>query len=134
MRRAESLTILPHITPLIIKMVKSTGTTAKHGKTTANKSKATPKPQAHKSGGQPKKGIHHRKRPASDGSDDPEGASSAPRVQPRKKARRVDEEGEVEVEVEEVIEEAEEENDEEVEAVDDNMGFEDVEEKQVSLL
>lgn len=112
------------------------GTTFKPVKTTANKSKTTSKPHARKSGDQPKKGIHHQKRPASDGNNDLDGSEAeaeAPRVRPRKKVRRVDQRNEVEVE--EVIEEEEEEdNNEEVEGVDDNMGSEDVEQEQVSSL
>ena len=103
----------------------------KQVKNTTNKLKANQ--QASRSGGQPKKGIHCQKHPASDGSDDSEGSEADPKgphAQARKKTRCVDfntNENEEEVE--------DDGNKEEVEHVvnrDNNAEFADVE--QVSSL
>ncbi len=111
-------------------MAKPKGTT-KQVKNTTNKLKANQ--QASRSSGQPKKGIHCQKCPASDGSDDSEGLEADPEgpcAWARKKTRRVDintNENEKEVE--------DNGNKEEVEHVvdrDDNMESADVE--QVSSL
>ncbi len=112
------------------KMAKPKGTT-KQVKNTTNKLKANQ--QASRSGGQPKKGIHCQKCPASDGSNDPEGSEAdpeGPRAQARKKTRCVD------VNTNKNEEEVEDDgNEEEVEHVvdrDDDMESADVE--QVSSL
>lgn len=111
-------------------MAKPKGTT-KQVKNTTNKPKANQ--QASRSGGQPKKGIHCQKRPASDGSDDSEGSEAdpeRPRARAKKKTRRVD------VNTNENEEEVEDNgNEEEVEHVvdrDDDAESADVE--QVSSL
>ena len=100
-------------------------TSTKHA---ASKLKASQKPQAHKSSGQPKKGTRCQKRPASDGSDDADSSKAepeGPRARLRKKSRHVDRNGKKNEE------EVEEENEEEVEIVadrDDDAQSEDVEE------
>lgn len=103
-------------------------------KTTTKKVKGSQKPQARRSGGQPKKGTHCQKRQASDGSDDVESSEAepgGPRFRPQKRSRHVDIDGEKNDEEVEI-----EENEEDVEQVadgdDDDAQSEDVE--QVSLL
>jgi hypothetical protein len=98
-------------------------------KTTASKSKVTQKPQAYRSGGQPKKGMRRQKRPASNGSDDLESSevdSEGPRARPRKKTRCDINDKENEEEVKE------EDNEGEIEQVGNNAESEDVEQEQVS--
>jgi hypothetical protein len=60
--------------------------------TTKSKLKASQKPQARRSGGNPKKGRGNQKRPASDGSDGAESSevNPGPRARPRKKTRHFD--------------------------------------------
>jgi hypothetical protein len=63
---------------------------AKSKETTKTMLKAGQKPQARKSSGRPKKGIHNQKRPASDGSDGAESSEDDPDepcARPRKKRR-----------------------------------------------
>lgn len=106
-------------------MAKPKGT----AKTAASKPKVTQKPQAHRSSGQPKKGLRRQKRPASNGSDDPESSevdSKGPRARPRKKTRCDINDKENEEEVKE------EDNEGEIEQVGDNAESEDVEQEQVS--
>ena len=100
----------------------------KQVKTVVRKPKATQKPQAQKSGGQPKKGSHHLKCPASDESDDLK-SSGAELEEPcpwqRKRLRRIG------INEEEV---KEEENEKEVKHIGDDINSEDIEQEQVSLL
>jgi hypothetical protein len=91
--------------------------------------KASQRLQARRSGGQPKKGTHCQKRPASDGSDDVECSEAeceGPRSRPQKKLRHLD------VNEEEVKKEENEENVEQVVGDGDKAQSEDIE--QVSLL
>jgi hypothetical protein len=92
-------------------------------KTVASKSKVTQKPQAHRSGGQPKKGMRCQKRPASNGSDDLESSevdSKGPHARPRKKTRCDVNDKENKEEVKE------EDNKGEIEQVGNNAESEDV--------
>ena len=110
--------------PILAKMAKGQAST-KHA---ASKLKA--RPQAQKSGGQPKRGIHRQKRPASDGSDNADSSDASPkgpRARPRKKTRRAGGTGkENEEEVEE--EESEEEVEQVADSNNDNGQSDDVEE------
>ncbi len=100
-------------------------TSTKHA---ASKLKASQKPQAHKSSGQPKKGTHCQKCLASNGSNDADSSEAepkGPRARLRKKSRHVDCNGKKNEE------EVKEENKEEVEIVtdrNDDAQSEDVEE------
>src|SRR5260370_37024362 len=106
------------------KMAKPKGT-MKQVKNTTNKLKANQ--QASRSVGQPKKGIHCQKHPASDGSNDSEGSEAdpeGPHAQARKKTRRVDvntnkNEGEVRDDGKEEEYEDDVDRDEDLESSDD---------------
>ena len=103
--------------------------TTKQLQTKAVKLKASQKPQARRSGGQPKKGIHSQKRPASDGSDTDSSDAESEAPHPRKKSRHVGVRGK---ENEKVEEEKDEDDVEQVDNDGDDAQSEDIE--QVSLL
>jgi hypothetical protein len=86
---------------------------SKSTKTSANKAKASQKPQERKLHGQPKRGFHTQKRRGSDGSNTERSEVEPKESRPRKKVRRAEvdvdnEDNDEEVEVEEVEEDIEE--------------------------